>query len=401
MKALLAQRPCPQCGATAVQVVHDGRYVLPDGHPLDAAVRVVVCERCGFCFSDTPSTRADFDRYYRDVSKYADASLSSGAGSSREDKCRLAETAQAIDSFAHTRDARLVDIGCGAGGLLDSLSDRGFHDLTGVDPAAACAREVSRRGHDGVVGTFDNHPLADASFDGVILSHVLEHVHDISSALAAAARLLRPAGWLYVEVPDAARYGECLIAPFQDFNLEHINHFSARTLRNVLQCHGWSVASEGGKTLALPQGRGYPAVYAFARVGPAEPVDPDRSLRNALSEYAATSSAMVARIDRLLQGEVGGERVLVWGVGQLTMRLLGATWLGRANIAAFIDSNPIHHGRTLAGKPVISPESLANGAMSDASIIIGSLVNGESIEASIRERGLAQRVIRLDATRSA
>jgi hypothetical protein len=99
----------------------------------------------------------------------------------------------------------------------------------------------------------------------------------------------------------------------------------------------------------------------------------------------------------MLREEVGTEPVLVWGVGQLTMRLLGETCLGRANIAVFIDSNPVHQGGTLAGKPVISPDSLANGTMGNASIIIGSLVNGESIEASIRERGLAQRVIRLDA----
>ncbi len=397
MKPAATQRPCPQCGATAAQVVHEGRYVLPASHPLDAAVRVVECETCGFCFNDTPSTRADFDRYYREVSKYADPRLSSGAGCSPEDASRLTETAQAISSFAGACDARILDIGCGAGGLLDSLAGLGFHDLTGMDPAVACAEEVGRRGHRGIVGTLDDHRLADASFDGIILSHVLEHVRDLAAAFANVARLLRPAGWLYVEVPDAARYGECLIAPFQDFNLEHINHFSAGTLRNALHSHGWSVVSAGYKTLPLPHGRSYPAAYAFARVGKAGPAERDRSLRDALSDYVAKSNDMLARIDRMLREQVGAEPVLVWGVGQLTMRLLGETCLGRAHITAFIDSNPVHQGGTLAGKPVISPDSLANGTMGNASIIIGSLVNGESIEASIRERGLAQRVIRLDA----
>jgi hypothetical protein len=137
-------------------------------------------------------------------------------------------------------------------------------------------------------------------------------------------------------------------------------------------------------------------VYAFARVGKAEPAERDRSLRDALSDYVAKSNDMLARIDRMLREQIGAEPVLVWGVGQLTMRLLGETCLGRAHIAAFIDSNPVHQGRTLADKPVISPDSLANGTMGNASIVIGSLVNGESIEASIRERGLAQRVLRLD-----
>lgn len=394
-----ARRPCPQCGSTAAQAVHEGRYVLPEGHPLDAAVRVVACQQCGFCFNDTPATRADFDRYYRDVSKYADPRLSSGAGYSSEDTARLKATAETISAFAQSRDARILDIGCGAGGLLDSLAVLGFHDLTGMDPASACAEEVSRRGHCGVVGTFDEHPFSDASFDGIILSHVLEHVRDLSTALANVARLLRPGGWLYVEVPDAARYGECLIAPFQDFNLEHINHFSATTLRNLLASRGWSVGSFGAKTLPLAYGRGYPAVYAFARPGQVEPTGPDRSLRDALADYVGKSSKHLAQIDGVLRERIGSQPVLVWGVGQLTMRLLGETSLGRAAIAAFVDSNPIHHGRRLAGRSIIAPEALAASDMTATPIIIGSLVNVESIEASIRERGLGQRIIRLDSVR--
>jgi SAM-dependent methyltransferase len=370
---------------------------LPEGHPLDAAVRVVACEHCGFCFNDTPATRADFDRYYRDVSKYADPRLSSGAGCSPEDASRLAATAEAIGAFTKARDARILDIGCGSGGLLDSLASLGFHDLTGMDPAPACATEVTRRGHRGIAGTFDEHPLSDSSFDGIILSHVLEHVRDLVTALAKVARLLRPAGWLYVEVPDASRYGECLIAPFQDFNLEHINHFSAATLHSLLANRGWSVDNSGGKTLPLANGRSYPAVYAFARQRRSEPAGPDYSLRNTLADYVDKSSKHLAQIDGLLREHIGSNPILVWGVGQLTMRLLGETSLGRADIAAFIDSNPIHHGRTLAGKPIISPDAIATSATTAASIIIGSLVNVESIEASIRQRGLGQRIIRLDA----
>jgi SAM-dependent methyltransferase len=394
------RRQCPQCAATAVQTVHEGRYVLPDGHPLDVAIRVVACDQCGFCFNDTLATRADYDRYYREVSKYADPRLSSGAGYSPEDTARLKATAEAISEFANTLDARILDIGCGAGGLLDSLAALGFHDLTGMDPAAVCAKEVSRRGHCGVVGTFDEHPLSAVSFDGIILGHVLEHVLDLSTALANVARLLRPAGWLYVEVPDASRYGECLIAPFQDFNLEHINHFSAATLRNLLASHGWSVSSSGGKTLLLSHGRSYPAVYAVARQDQVEPTGPDHSLRNALAEYVDKSSKQLARIDGMLREHIGSQPMLVWGVGQLTMRLLGETSLGRAAITAFIDSNPIHHGRTLAGRPIISPDALASSDMTASPIIVGSLVNVESIEASIRARGLGQRIIRLDAAGS-
>lgn len=395
-------RPCPQCNAVTVHEVHEGRFVLPSGHPLDPIVRVVACELCGFCFNDTPCTREAYDRYYRDISKYADPRLSSGAGSNAEDKRRLDETARAIRDFVGSPTVKILDVGCGGGGLLDSLASCSFRSLVGMDPAPACAAEVTRRGHRGVVGTLDAHPLGDdGGFDGIVLSHVLEHIRDISAALASVSRLLNRNGWLYVEVPDAARYEQCMIAPFQDFNLEHINHFSAVSLRLLLSAYGWSIECEGSKTLPLPGGRDYPAVFAFAR--PARPSSAlgNMDTRDALGAYVASSTVAMRRIERGLAAEIFKRQIAVWGVGQFTMRLLGDTPLGDADIVAFVDSNPVHHGRVLAGRSILSPTDLRRNLPPDAPIVIGSLVNLGSIEASIRDHGLPNPLIRLDSAGAA
>jgi len=395
-----AVRPCPQCAGVAVEVIHESRFVLPSGHPLEPVVRVVSCEQCGFCFNDTPSSREDYDRYYRDISKYADSRLSSGAGSSPEDTRRLAETAGVIRDFAGATRGSILDIGCGAGGLLDSLAPLGFAALVGMDPSPACAAEVTRRGHHGIVGTLDDHSLCGGqSFGGIVLSHVLEHVRDVPAVLASVRRLVAADGWLYVEVPDAARYGECLIAPYQDFNLEHINHFSPGSLRSLLAAHGWLVARQAVKTLDLGHGRGYPAVYAFARPASPAAVEPDLTARRALVAYVVESARSMQAIDRMLGADVLGGAIVVWGAGQFTMRLLGETSLGRAAIAAFVDSNPVQHGRTLAGRPILAPSELPGHVAPDTRIVIGSLVNLESIEAVIRDLGLANPIVRLTAAK--
>lgn len=44
-------------------------------------------------------------------------------------------------------------------------------------------------------------PFADASFDAVVCSHVLEHVPDDGAAMSEMARVLRPGGWALVMVP--------------------------------------------------------------------------------------------------------------------------------------------------------------------------------------------------------
>jgi hypothetical protein len=79
------------------------------------------------------------------------------------------------------------------------------------------------------------------------------------------------------------------------------------------------------------------------------------------------------------------------------MRLLGETALGQATLLAFVDSNPIHQGRTLAGRPILAPADLGRFIANDTPIVIGSLVNLESIEASIRDLGLANPLMRLSA----
>lgn len=52
--------------------------------------------------------------------------------------------------------------------------------------------------------------------------------------------------------------------------------------------------------------------------------------------------------------------VVIWGTGQLAMKLVSCTPLARRRIVACVDTNPIHPGKTLDGAP-IRPEDSAYG----------------------------------------
>ena len=394
-----ALRPCPQCNGTIVQIIHEARYVLTDEHPLAPLVSVVTCSRCGFCFNDTPNKRIDYDRYYREFSKYADAKLSSGAGVNPEDNLRLTDTAKYIFDIAGPTEGAILDIGCGVGGLLDALKGVGYPRRYGMDPAPACAAAVAERGHHGIVGTLDYHPLSQGMFDGIILSHVLEHVRDVRSALNSVRQLLSEKGWLYVEVPDAMRYAECLVAPFQDFNLEHINHFTLTSLGNVLRVNGWKVMSDGLKWFPLPGGNRYPAIYSLVRPDAASSVDADFTGQVGLEEYVRKSTSIMRTIEHGLEQSTGGREIAVWGVGQLTMRLLGCSGLDASRVVAFIDSNPVLHGKQLAGKPIYAPQEVAAKLAGDVPILIGSVVNSASIHAAIRNQGVTNGIVSLEYPR--
>src|SRR5207244_9349160 len=105
----------------------------------------------------------------------------------------------------------------------------------GVDPSPRCAATAeAQAGATGLVGSLFALPEGAGEADAVVLSHVLEHVQELRRGVAEARRLLRPGGLLYAEVPDATRYAECLAAPFQDFNTDHVNHFGPASLAGPL-----------------------------------------------------------------------------------------------------------------------------------------------------------------------
>ncbi|MBI5799314.1 MAG: methyltransferase domain-containing protein [Verrucomicrobia bacterium] len=103
--------------------------------------------------------------------------------------------------------ARVLEVGCGVGAELQILRRRlpQLH-LTGLDfseSQLARARELLRA--ELAAGAMELHagsayelPFADASFDGVCLIWVLEHLAEPARALREARRVLRPGGTLSV-----------------------------------------------------------------------------------------------------------------------------------------------------------------------------------------------------------
>jgi len=220
-------------------------------------------------------------------------------------------------------------------------------------------------------------------------------VRDIGRALQAIRDALAPNGVAYVEVPDATRYAECLVAPFQDFNVEHINHFSAASLANALTTNGFVVESTIAKTIEAAAGVPYPAVAAIARKSEAPPreIVPDDMLRTSIVTYIDRSREQIAELDRNLCAALAGiPEIIIWGTGQTTLTLLSHTNLGGAKAVALTDSNPRYHGRRLAGIPVVPPDDLYS---MDAPILIGTLIHHVAIEERIRAMGLPNRVVGL------
>ena len=92
--------------------------------------------------------------------------------------------------------SRVLDLGARTGSLETGRSDLCLVHLDLEIPA--------RRGEGAyVAGDAARMPFAEHCFDLIVSNHSLEHVENLDGCLREISRVLKPAGILYVAVPDS------------------------------------------------------------------------------------------------------------------------------------------------------------------------------------------------------
>jgi SAM-dependent methyltransferase len=130
---------------------------------------------------------------------------------------------------------RILEIGCGAGAMLEDLEH--FGSPVGMDIAEAAPQYWRKRGLDSV-------SLADATalpfkkdrFDVVIAIDVLEHVRDDAGAVEEMRRVCRPGGKLIATVP-AFKF----LWSRRDIQCHHVRRYTLEEFRGKLAHGGFRI----------------------------------------------------------------------------------------------------------------------------------------------------------------
>jgi glycosyltransferase involved in cell wall biosynthesis len=140
------------------------------------------------------------------------------------------------------REGRVLDVGCGSSRIFEALPG-----AVGIDLDRGVLRYRRALGNPLVCASTIALPLRDASFDQLISSQVIEHVAHDENIFREFCRVLRPGGTLILGTPDYDRiewritewiYGKVMPGAYAP---EHITHYTLRSLRTMLDAHGFDV----------------------------------------------------------------------------------------------------------------------------------------------------------------
>lgn len=240
-----APQDCPICEMSASKFL-GRRGGSAHRENLGVECRIWKCERCELIFPN-PMPKpiggleqlyaVDPEEYFRhhdSNAKYEYASM----------------LMQQLNSLS-TGKGRLLDIGAGRGEVLRAAREAGWEAL-GIETSPTFAEHAARHsGAEVLQQPLEECQFEAESFTAVILGAVLEHLFNPDGAVKEIARILKPGGALFIDVPNEGglyftlgnlyqrlRWRDWVVNLAPTFEPYHVFGFTPKALRMLLAKHG-------------------------------------------------------------------------------------------------------------------------------------------------------------------
>ena len=253
---------------------------------------------------------------------------------------------RAFETLQPAARGRMLDVGCGNGGLLKSFAARlPEWCLAGSEMSDTHKKAIeSIPGVEALyVGDIDDIP---GTFNLITMLHSLEHITEPVAFLAKLKARLAQGGRLLIEVPDLHQN------PFDLLIADHVTHFSRTILHRTLSAAGYAVERLSNNWIAKE-------LSAIATPGEAvSGIYDDGNDRAAAVEGIARLTRMIAEARDIAAQQTFG----IFGTS------IAGTWLAAqllqtgAKVDFFVDEDQTRVGRQHMGLPVLGAANIAPGA---------------------------------------
>lgn len=256
-------RNCPACDTD------DARFVSDKG-----SFSIYVCKKCRTLYTDrlpNIDEEENYDEYYNETNLAVPSFIAK----------RLDQIIRRFDPYK--LNGRLLDIGFGAGSILESGKKLGWA-VSGQEVSKPAVENAIKKGFDVFWGELTDAHFPYGHFDVVTCSEILEHVPTPIEMLSEIHRILRPGGLFWATTPSATGISFRLLK--QSWSVlsppEHTQLYSHTAMRKLLEKAGFRSA-----TILTEGVNPYEIINKRIKSSKAAPIDRVRSgyaLNESLSE---------------------------------------------------------------------------------------------------------------------
>lgn len=222
---------CNICGIDDATVLHQAGVAQIQ--------QIVRCNKCGLMYVNP--------RFGLDLHVIRDSGVPEEALVGRMEKEKLQTNDYAVTkkiiSDLFPQRGKLLEVGSGFGLLLEYFKNDRW-DVSGVEPwPDGCKFSKEKLEIETLMCTLEEARFEDASFDVILMMHVIEHVPNPFETLSEVYRILKPGGCLVIETP---RYDTLMYRIFgrRERNLSidgHVYFFTTDTLSKICSMAGFEL----------------------------------------------------------------------------------------------------------------------------------------------------------------
>lgn len=388
-------RKCPLCGSNQATLFKTMEYAHEESFVLPTTLRISSCNNCGLVFDDLDASQDVFECYYHEASKYAMTGIAGSGDLSPTDRIRYEAIFQRIQPLLKDKSVRIVDIGCGKGGLLRIFKEHGYENLCGIDASEVCTQVVAHSGIPSICKNINRISEIKQKFDIVIFSHIFEHLFDLRQVMLDLKNLLDYEGITYIEVPDAAHYVSHFSAPFYYFDQEHINHFTEQSLSCLANFYSFQILESKIGDCYVTEKNANPICYVMLKNTQNNHsenlvIHQEQEILNYISFSQVKEDKLVLPCPNTV------DKIFFWGMGSwikhlFTTELFSAIVSNHKNRVFLIDKDSKKSGRHIQcgceNLEIFSPEILNQYNSHENIVFVSSVLYHEKILFELEEMG--------------
>lgn len=196
---------------------------------------LIECEHCHLLFTVPRPAPDQIGAYYQSEEYYSHQENTKGFIPKVYEMVKSVNIKNKLHiALKQSKDASVLDIGCGVGDFLWHAQKRGCK-VTGIEPSDDAKAIAEKRLGFRPLDPSQSQELPSASFDVITMWHVLEHVDDLKSQISELSRLLKPGGRLVLALPNFKSYDAVYYKDkWAAWDVpRHLNHFCKDSIKAI------------------------------------------------------------------------------------------------------------------------------------------------------------------------